>query len=78
MIYSLKDPSEGPVEDVGEIEVEEKHDNLSEHYCGSCGVRLRVDEYEDFEDTCTECAWEQTSGLIDDSPESELGDTDED
>lgn len=44
-------------------------DNLSAFNCTSCGVRLTVNEWQEFEDTCEECMYEQTSGIIDDEGE---------
>jgi hypothetical protein len=50
-----------------EEELEDKeYDNLSVHNCSHCGVRLRKDEFEDYEDTCTDCIYNDTAGLIDD------------
>ena len=47
-------------------------DSLSPAICSCCGNRLSVDEWEEFEDTCEECMWNETSGLIDDNTEDEL------
>lgn len=58
------------------LEWEEEHqepiDNLSQHSCSACGARLTKAEWEEYEDTCTQCMWEDTSGIIDDNPEEEL------
>lgn len=48
------------------------YDSLSTFYCGTCGKRLTLDEYEECEDTCNECLWDETSGLIDDDTEKSL------
>lgn len=44
-------------------------DSLSAFNCSACGVRLTVNEWQEYEDTCEECMHEQTSGLIDDEGE---------
>ena len=50
-------------QDANEID---NYDNLSNKYCVSCGARLLVDEFEEFEDMCSECVHQETSGIIDD------------
>lgn len=40
--------------------------------CSICGRLLTVDEFEEFEDECFDCVFEQSSGLISDEPETEL------
>lgn len=47
-------------------------DSISEHCCEVCGTRLYIREEEVFDMMCEECAWAQTSGLIDDNEEKEL------
>lgn len=47
-------------------------DNISQQQCSQCGARLKVDEYQEFEDVCGECVYDNTSGLIDDNIEQEL------
>jgi len=47
-------------------------DSISEHNCEECGTRLYTREEEQFSGLCEECAWNQTSGLIDDDEEEEL------
>lgn len=62
------------VEDlIEEQEVEKVYDNVSQVNCDSCGARLTVDEWQDNESVCTDCLWEQTSGIVTDNPEDELG-----
>ena len=51
---------------------ESRFDNLSDHNCTCCGNRLLKEEYEEFEDTCSDCMFEMTGGIIDDNPEEEL------
>jgi hypothetical protein len=60
-----------------EQEGEEKYDNLSTHHCSQCGARLRKDEFEDFEDECTDCIYENTAGLVDDVDYEEEEEQDE-
>jgi len=59
-----------------ELEEDEKYwdriDSLSDKSCDHCGARLTVDEWEEYEDTCTDCIWEQCQGIIDDEPTEEL------
>lgn len=45
------------------FEEEVDYDNLSNHYCDSCGNRLLKEEYEEFEDTCSDCMYEMIPGL---------------
>lgn len=59
-------------ESVLEDEENETYDNLSSESCDSCGARLTKEEFEEFEDTCAECVFIQTNGLIDDVPAEEL------
>lgn len=47
-------------------------DNLSTMYCAHCGARMTRVEWEEYEDSCEECVWNDTSGLIDDDPEAEI------
>jgi len=53
------------------------YDNLSQHQCLSCGVRMSVSEYEQCEDTCDECLHTQLAGLdsFDDYEDLELDET---
>ena len=51
-------PESDPVETV---------DSISQFNCVQCGTRLSVVEWQDFEDTCEECMFADTSGLIDDT-----------
>ena len=47
-------------------EYPEPVDNLSTHVCDSCGARLTVPEFEEYESFCEDCMYQDTSGLIDD------------
>ena len=49
-----------------EDEYLEPVDNLSSHVCDSCGARLTVPEFEEYESFCEDCMYQDTSGLIDD------------
>jgi hypothetical protein len=49
---------------------------MTSHRCSVCGALLTQDEYEEFEDECFDCVFEETSGIIEDSPYREL-DSDE-
>ena len=42
-------------------------DSISQFNCTQCGNRLSTTEYQDFEDTCEECVFADTSGLVDDT-----------
>ena len=59
-----------------ELFVEQEEDilpnSISECSCEICGNRMTTEEAEKFESICEECAWNDTSGLIDDEEEKEL------
>lgn len=63
---------EKDLEEIVEEYEEQEYDNLSTHNCSHCGARLTVQEWEEMEDECSECAWTNTSGIIDDNVDEEL------
>lgn len=60
-----------PEED-NESDDSESYDSLNSNSCNICGRRLLNDEWEEFEDMCSDCAYDETSGIITDSPEKDL------
>lgn len=59
-------------EQLEEIEEDILPNSISNSSCELCGARMTINEVDAFDTMCEECAWESTSGLIDDDEEKEL------
>lgn len=59
-------------EHLEEMEEDILPDSISSCSCELCGARMTTEEVEAFDTICEECAWDTTSGLIDDDEEREL------
>jgi hypothetical protein len=68
---SLEDKKD-EVEILERDEEYEYFENYSSCYCSKCGTRMEIREWEEFEDTCEGCIWEDTQGIITDDPYSKL------